>query len=205
MGKGSGSVTTFSGADGFITIDQHTETMKDLAYWQAYLYMMVENLFNAFTLWGRDENFPEWASGDILWLTLGMTLTPTEQLRANLSYNRTQVNRPSDGSRVVLSHIPRARVEYQLSRALQLRLITEYVVEEQDDLRDNSRSERPIVFTDGSGGHTLASAYREARMRADTGTTGETPMQTVSRELQQLRDAGVIEFLDDHGTYRLTR
>src|SRR5690606_549725 len=97
----------------------------------------------------------------------GMTLTPTEQLRANLSYNRTQVNRPSDGSRVVLSHIPRARVEYQLSRALQLRLITEYVVEEQDDLRDNSRSERPIVFTDGSGGHTLASAYREARMRAD--------------------------------------
>src|SRR5204862_5857210 len=25
MGKGSGSVTTFSGADGFITIDQHTE------------------------------------------------------------------------------------------------------------------------------------------------------------------------------------
>ena len=25
MGKGSGSVTAFSGADGFITIDQHTE------------------------------------------------------------------------------------------------------------------------------------------------------------------------------------
>lgn len=48
-------------------------------------------------------------------------------------------------------------------------------------------------------------AEEEARMRADTGTTGETPMQTVSRELQQLRDAGVIEFLDDHGTYRLTR
>lgn len=42
-----------------------------------------------------------------------------------------------------------------------------------------------------------------ARMCADTGTTGETPMQTVSRELQQLRDAGVIKFLDDRGTYRL--
>jgi putative molybdopterin biosynthesis protein len=27
MGKGSGSVTTFSGADGFITIDQHTEML----------------------------------------------------------------------------------------------------------------------------------------------------------------------------------
>lgn len=28
MGKGSGSVTTFSGADGFITIDQHTELLE---------------------------------------------------------------------------------------------------------------------------------------------------------------------------------
>jgi len=41
------------------------------------------------------------------------------------------------------------------------------------------------------------------RMCADTGSTGETPMQTVSRELQQLRDTGVIEFTDDRGTYRL--
>ncbi len=46
-------------------------------------------------------------------------------------------------------------------------------------------------------------ASEEPQMRADTGTTGETPMQTVSRELQQLRDAGLIEFLDDRGTYRL--
>lgn len=42
-----------------------------------------------------------------------------------------------------------------------------------------------------------------ARMCADTGTAGETPMQTVSRELQQLRDEGTLEFVDDRGTYRL--
>lgn len=35
---------------------------------------------------------------------------------------------------------------------------------------------------------------------ADTGSAGATP-QTLSRELQQLRDAGVIEFIDQ-GTYR---
>lgn len=46
-------------------------------------------------------------------------------------------------------------------------------------------------------------AQEGARMCADTGTTGETPMQTVSRELQQLRDKGVLEFVDDRGTYRL--
>jgi putative restriction endonuclease len=36
---------------------------------------------------------------------------------------------------------------------------------------------------------------------ADTGSAGATPHQTLSRELQQLRDAGVIEFVE-HGTYR---
>lgn len=36
---------------------------------------------------------------------------------------------------------------------------------------------------------------------ADTGSAGATPHQTLSRELQQLRDAGIIEFIDA-GTYR---
>lgn len=36
---------------------------------------------------------------------------------------------------------------------------------------------------------------------ADTGSAGATPHQTLSRELQQLRDAGALEFLDQ-GTYR---
>jgi putative restriction endonuclease len=36
---------------------------------------------------------------------------------------------------------------------------------------------------------------------ADTGSAGATPYQTLSRELQQLRDAGVIQFVDQ-GTYR---
>jgi putative restriction endonuclease len=36
---------------------------------------------------------------------------------------------------------------------------------------------------------------------ADTGSAGATPHQTLSRELQQLRDAGAIAFIDQ-GTYR---
>jgi len=38
---------------------------------------------------------------------------------------------------------------------------------------------------------------------ADTGSAGATPHQTLSRELQQLRDKGLLEFLDQ-GTYRWT-
>jgi putative restriction endonuclease len=36
---------------------------------------------------------------------------------------------------------------------------------------------------------------------AETGSAGATPQQTLSRELQQLRDAGILEFVD-HGIYR---
>ena len=44
-----------------------------------------------------------------------------------------------------------------------------------------------------------------SRIIGETGSEGETPHQTLSRELQQLRDAGVLEFVDDRGPYRLLR
>jgi putative restriction endonuclease len=43
------------------------------------------------------------------------------------------------------------------------------------------------------------------RIVFETSSTGATPQMTLSRELQQLRDAGVIEFVDDRGAYRLVR
>ena len=41
------------------------------------------------------------------------------------------------------------------------------------------------------------------RIVADAGCEGATPHQTMSRELQELRDAGLIAFVDNRGTYRL--
>lgn len=38
---------------------------------------------------------------------------------------------------------------------------------------------------------------------SETGSEGKTPHQTLSRELQQLRDEGVLEFIDDRGAYKL--
>jgi putative restriction endonuclease len=40
------------------------------------------------------------------------------------------------------------------------------------------------------------------RIVSETGSEGATPHMTLSRELQ-LRDSGVLEFVDDRGTYRL--
>jgi putative restriction endonuclease len=41
------------------------------------------------------------------------------------------------------------------------------------------------------------------RIVSETGSEGATPHMTLSRELPQLRDAGVLEFADDRETYRL--
>ena len=63
-------------------LDQHFETARDLKFWEAYLDMMVENRFNAFTLWTmhpftymvRPKNFPEaskWSDAEFAqWQTL---------------------------------------------------------------------------------------------------------------------------------------
>jgi hypothetical protein len=48
-------------------LDQHYDTVRDLAYWEAFLDMMVENRFNTITLWTlhpftymvRPRHFPE--------------------------------------------------------------------------------------------------------------------------------------------------
>jgi len=42
-----------------------------------------------------------------------------------------------------------------------------------------------------------------SRIMSDCGGGGETPDQTISRVLQELRNDGVIAFLDDQGTYQL--
>lgn len=46
-------------------------------------------------------------------------------------------------------------------------------------------------------------AEEKARIMSDCGGGGETPDQTISRVLQELRDDGIIRFLDDQGSYQL--
>jgi hypothetical protein len=57
-------------------LDQHVPTARDLKYWEAFLDMMVENRFNAISLWNlhpftfmvRPRNFPEasrWSEAEL--------------------------------------------------------------------------------------------------------------------------------------------
>jgi hypothetical protein len=106
---------------------------------------------NGFVLKGHDENFFEWASGDLLLANLAATFRPTDRIRAELSYNWQQVNRRTDGSLVNVGRIPRLKLEYQVSRPFFVRLVGQYVQEQTDSLRDDSRTNAPILIATPSG------------------------------------------------------
>jgi hypothetical protein len=78
------------------------------------------------------------------------------------------VNRWSDRSNVVNSRIPRLKIEYQLSRAIFLRAVGDYTSFYQDDLRDDSRTNAPIVAPDEKTGELRpVYAFRRNLFRGD--------------------------------------
>ena len=125
--------------------------------------------FNAFLffLYGNDENFPEWATGTLFIGNAGLSVRPSDKLRLDLTYNWQQVNRRTDGSQVLAGRIPRAKLEYQISRPFFIRLVGEYAMQRQDSLRDDSRTNLPIYFGDGQGGFTRATRFENNAFRTD--------------------------------------
>ena len=129
--------------------------------------------FSGFTasfqrVWGRDENFFEWSPADIDYIDFSLDYRPTEQLRVEGRYQLQYFGRRSDGSTVGVRHIPRLKLEYQLTRAAFLRVVGEYDIARQDDLRDDGRTELPIVIRDDvTGLYTRALGQENKRLRLD--------------------------------------
>ncbi|MEP6992577.1 MAG: DUF5916 domain-containing protein, partial [bacterium] len=116
----------------------------------------------AFYLWGRDENFYEWASSNIIVAIYSLTVRPTDKVRLNATYNLQSYNRRSDGSIVGNNRIPRLKVEYQLARAVFVRLVGEYDSFYRDALRDEGRTGQPLLVNG-----RLTSASTSTRFRGD--------------------------------------
>jgi uncharacterized protein DUF5916 len=123
---------------------------------------------NIFFLWGHDENFYEWSSARITWLDLTLDWRPTHKLRVNGLYRLQYVGRRTDGSTVDIWRSPRLKVEYQLSRPIFLRLVGEYTTERRDALRDDSRTEAPILIFDSEANQYVRStAFGHRSFRGD--------------------------------------
>lgn len=122
--------------------------------------------FGGSLIYGQDENFFEWSSATIGVADIGMTVRPTDQLRANFTYVAQYYWRKSDGTRVAVNHIPRLKIEYQASRFAFLRIVSQYVMNDVDDLRDDSRTNFPILIRTGST-FRRAVAEKDKSLRTD--------------------------------------
>ena len=166
---------------------------------------------SVFLLWGRDENFFEWSPADIVFAQYAADWRPSDQLRVSPGYQLQSYRRRSDGTTVGVRHIPRLKLEYQLSRAIFLRWIGEYDANEQDTLRDDTRTELPIVVRNpGTGMFERQPRFEENRFRNDWlfayqptpgtvlfagyGSTVSEPRNLRFREFQRLTDGFFLKF-----------
>jgi hypothetical protein len=104
-----------------------------------------------FLIRGHDENFFEWASADLIYTSASLVYRPTDRLRAEVDYFQQQVNRRTDGSLVNVGRIPRLKLEYQVSRPFFIRVVGQYVENQTDSLRDESRTGAPILISGPTG------------------------------------------------------
>ncbi len=119
---------------------------------------------------GRDENFLEWSSGKIWFGKLALAFRPTGKLRFDGSLNLLSYRRRTDGTIAGDRYIPRLKIEYQLTRAIFLRAVGEYTVVRQSDLRDDGRTNAPILIRDPNDGifkRSLAAATTTNQFRVD--------------------------------------
>ena len=107
---------------------------------------------SASLLGGPDDNFFEWSQA-LIWLWSGSAYWyPTERLRFTAQYNEQRYLRWDDRTLVGVHRIPYLKVEYQLSRPLFLRLVGQYDARWQDSLRDDSRTNFPILIYNAATG-----------------------------------------------------
>ena len=151
-----------------------------------------------FVALGRgDENFFEWASANLVLMNLGLVYRPTDRLRTEFTYAWQQINRRTDGSLVNVGRIPRLKLEYQITRPLFVRVVGQYVQEKTDSLRDDSRTNAPILI-EGPGGLQRAAATQSNLLHADLLLGFQPVPGTVifAGYGSDLTDAGAFSFRD---------
>ena len=111
---------------------------------------------------GQDENFFEWAQADIDLIQAAMNFRPSDRARIEGTFDYQDYWRRSDHTLVGRNMIPRVKLEYQITRAIFMRIVGEYDLSETDDLRDETRTNYPLLI-DGQ----LATATRSRSLHGD--------------------------------------
>ena len=116
---------------------------------------------------GHDDNFDEWSSAWIFFTSLNLNWRPTERARVEGRWVQQRYYRTSDGSLVRQRMIPRLKVEYQVARPVFVRVVAQYDAAQVDSLRDDSRTNDPILIRGADGSFRRAVAEEGAGLRWD--------------------------------------
>jgi hypothetical protein len=115
---------------------------------------------------GRTAAFFEPAPGRELGASASVDWRPTDKIRLSAQYSYLALNRARDGSRLSTAHIPRLKLEYQISRPIFFRFVGQYASQKQDALRDPA-TDLPILILDDSGVYQPAAAKVQNDFRVD--------------------------------------
>jgi hypothetical protein len=118
-------------------------------------------------LGGRDDNFDEWSSAWILFTTINGDWRPSGKVRVGARYVEQRFHRMSDGSLVRLRMIPRIKIEYQIARPVFFRFVGQYDATKIDALRDDSRTNDPVLVRRHDGTFRRADAVERGSFRSD--------------------------------------
>ena len=116
---------------------------------------------------GEDVNYDEWAPGYLFLWRNTLVWRPTDQLRIEGSWVRQQYLRKVDNSTLRIRDLPRLKVEYQLTRAIFFRFVGQYEATNVDDLRDDTRTENPILVRNSDGIYEPELAWTRNDFRVD--------------------------------------
>lgn len=116
---------------------------------------------------GHDENFDEWSSAWICFSALNVNWRPTDRARVEARWVDQRYHRVSDGSLVRRRMIPRLKLEYQVARPVFVRIVGQYDATQVDSLRDDTRTNDPILIRNSDGTFRRAAAQERGGLRWD--------------------------------------
>ena len=115
---------------------------------------------------GRDVDFLETSRIHRTDWNASVDVRPTQQLRVGATYRSSRFTRASDHARTQSTRIPRLRVEYQVTRAVFLRVVAQYTATERAELRD-PRTGSVLLRRTAPGVYAPTAASASNELRAD--------------------------------------
>lgn len=115
---------------------------------------------------GNDVDFFEASPVRRADVNASLDLRPTERLRVSATYVSSRFTRRADGVHTLTTQIPRLKVEYQLSRPVFLRVVSQYASSAREPLRDPATG-RLLLVRAIDGSFQPSARSRSNALRAD--------------------------------------